>query len=316
MDPAQVGEGPGAPPGLLPELPTGGLFRALAGLQMAAGELPEPLEEAGAVAPLDEPPAPALQDDDGREMMRRSSARSAAGDRPGVRQRLPRPAPGPDRARRTPGDPGEADRLAELHHRLVERPGPVHGHRGGERRHEAAAHRRGPGVPRFPGPPGHDPDPVRLDGRHRLPVGEAGDGRRDVRPDARQRFPFGPGRGESAVPGADDLPGGLPEVAGPGVVPGALPRLEDLGKGGPGEGSDVREPREEPRVVRERLLDPGLLEEDLRDPDAVRVPVLPPGQRTTVRVEPGEETTGPVRFLRGAPPGEGVDHGPAMPGKR
>jgi hypothetical protein len=306
----------GPPTGLLPELPAGRLFGGLPRCEMAPGKLPEPLEEARGRPALDEPPAPALKDDHRREMVRLGRTRWSRRDRSGVGEGLPGDAPAPDRALRALGNPRPADRLPELHHRLVERPGSVEGHRLGEDAGQVASDPKAPDVPVLSHPAGCHAEAVGLQGRDRLVERQARDRRPDVRSHPRQGLPIDGARGESTAPGARDDLGRLPQVPGPGVVPRPLPALQDLVQGGGRERRHRGEPLEEPVVVRDRLFDPGLLEEDLGDPDPVRVPVPPPRQRATMGVEPPEQPAPPIRGGRSLVRRPGVVHEEAMPGKR
>ena len=276
----------------LPELPDGGLHRGLAGLELPAGELPESPEQSGVGAPLHEPPPVPFEDHDRTADMRLRPALPPDGEGRGVGELLGGAASEPDRAVRAGGRDRTADRLAELHQRLVELPRRVARQHLLQSGREASADPGGGDVARVACPPRGDPEAVRLEGDHGGSVEEARQSARHIRAHARKLLPLGDGRWEA--PGAlpDDPLGRLVEVARAGVVAGSLPGLQDLLPPGPGQRLDGGEATREPLEVGDRLLDAGLLKEHLGDPDLVRVAVGPPGERASVGAEPVEECSG------------------------
>ena len=271
---------------LLAELPGGRLLRPFAGLDLPAREFPQP--------PQETPPRPALDQrpsvrDDHRHRRAHVRARGRTPtprDRPGVGELRERSATEPDGTVGTRRDHRPADRLPELHHRLVELPRRRWRQQSGQDASEPLPDGRGPEVPLLPDPPRGHSETVRFQGHDRGRVGEARHRPGDVGSDAGQRLPsLDRGRPRPAPAPRHD-PGRRVEVSRPGVVPSALPHLQDVRLPGGGEGVDGREAPHKPLEVRDRLRDPGLLEQDLGDPDAVRVPVAPPGERPPMRAEP------------------------------
>ena len=210
-------------------------------------------------------------------------------ERSGVREGSAGAARPGDGACLAPRTDREADRLTELHDRLIERPGRAAVEQPGERVREAALYSGRANVARLAGPPCGDADPVRFERDRRCLEGDRGDRARDVRSHARQRLEALDRGGEAPSMIGDERAGRLVHVAGPSVVAGTLPDLEDGAEAAGGEGRDVREPLEEPFVVRDRLGDPGLLEEDLGEPDVVRLVVASPRERTGRGREPLKE---------------------------
>jgi len=94
--------------------------------------------------------------------------------------------------------------------------------------------------------------------------------------------------GDGAVVLVDDAPGGLVEVAGPGVEPEPLPVLKDGVPIGVREGLNRGKGLQKAGIVVAYGVDPRLLEHDFRDPNAVRVVRLAPGHRPLVLVVPVE----------------------------
>jgi hypothetical protein len=295
VDHAQGSEGGRFESGLLPQLPGRRRGGNLTGFDLAAREFPEAPQESGGGSPLHQPPTVPLQDDHRRLHVGWSGPALASGQRAGVVHLAGRPAARSDRTALARGDDRPADRLAELHDRLVER-APV-----GTRENllEGGAQPgadRGPAyVPLLPGPAGGDSDAVCLERDHRHAEGEARDRPRDVRADPREALELLDRVGHHAGPVALDEAGGPVEVPGSCVVARARPGSEHLGLRRRRERGDAGEASDEPLEVRTSLGDARLLEEDLGHPDPVRVPILPPRERPTVLVEPGEEVAGETR---------------------
>ncbi len=124
-DDPKVDEGPSGEPGLLEELPMGGLVGRLAALPSAAGQLPEPAEQAVVRPPSHQVPVSRGEGDDRGEDVRSFRPRPPIRETTGVREFLAGAAVGGDRARWAIRSPGSADELAELHQSLVEFARPV-----------------------------------------------------------------------------------------------------------------------------------------------------------------------------------------------
>jgi hypothetical protein len=289
-------EGRGPEGRLLPPFPPRGGERGLSRFDLAARELPEAAQQPLDRTSLDEPGSPMLDRDDRGLDVRSSSP--AATSRKGARvpQFAPRPAGEPHRTRAARRCDRPADRLAELHHRLGEPSRPFDRQQALEGRPQPGPDRGGAKVALFPGPPGRDPEAVRLERDLPRVEGEARDGPRDVGADSGERLELGHGARQLPVERIPDLLGGPVEVSRPGVVPRTLPRLQHLGRGRAGEGVDCREPPHEPVEIRLRLRYPRLLEQHLRDPDPVRVAVVAPGERSSVGPEPTQQRCGQRRW--------------------
>ena len=276
-------------PRLLPELPSGGGAGELVRLDLPPGELPESAQEAAHRPASDEEPVAPLDRQDRRPHGRLRGPRGPGRQGAGVRERGPGPAERGERALPAPGLPGKADRLSELHQRLVERAGRVGRHPGLEGLAEPSARARAVDRGGLGGEPGPDAEPVRLQREDGLAVREARDGRRGVVADPRQGAPRVPGPGKAPSPVGHDRPGRRVQVARPRVVARALPCLQHRVEVGGREGLDRREPVEEPPVVRDGLGDAGLLQEDLRDPDRIRLPAGAPREGAAGLREPVEK---------------------------
>jgi hypothetical protein len=309
-------EGPGRPAGLLLQLPAGRRHWALSGLEVAAGEFPEPLEETGVLALLHEPPSIEFEHHHRRLMMGAGGPGPPSRDRPGVREGGEGPAPVAHGALGAPGGAREADRLPELHHGLVERPRPIIRECRRERRLELPTHRSTSHVPGLRGPSRRDPQSVGVHRQDRGPEGEARHRPGDVRSDPGQLLPRRGRPGEPPAPRTGDLPRRFPKVPGPGVVSRAFPYFQDRFQGSLRQVRHRRERPHEPLEVRERLGHPGLLQEDLGDPHAVRVPVPPPRQGAGGAIEPRDEGEPPGGRGGGSFGRAGPRHAGAMPGKR
>jgi len=256
--------------------------------------------------PLHEPAIPLGQYHDGAAHMRPGWARRPSRQRPRIRELPEGPAGERDRTGGAIGADRSADRLPQLHHRLVERTGALSWQDRDERRLEPSAHVSVPDVPCLPCPACRDPQAVRLE-RDLGPVErDRRHGPRDVRADPGEPFELGNGGREVPPVVPEDRAGRFVEVVGACVVAGALPELEHPRTGSVRERHDRRERREEPLEVRAGLGDPRLLEENLRHPDAVRVAVPPPGERATVGFEPAEQR----RRKRGRKTGHARRSGP------
>jgi len=242
-------------------------------------------------------------------------ANPSPGDRTWVFELPVGPAVEADRTHRALGGGREADRLPELHQRLVEPGGPEAGEEAFEGRAELLAHGGRAEVAFLPGPTGRHAKAVGLQRHLGRVEREARDRPGDVGPDPGQGFELGNGPGQLSAEGGSEDPGRGMEVPGAGVVAGALPRLQHLGPIRRSERGDAREPVDEPLEVRNGLGDARLLQENLSDPDAVRVAAEPPGERASVDAEPveqrhgrsrgnGRNTTGPGALAHGGPPEE------------
>ncbi len=246
-------------PGFLAELAARRVDGPLPAFDLAARELPEPAEEPGRSAPLDEPSRPRAHDRERAPHVGPARGRRAARQRTGVAGLPVRPAVTAQRATRAERCRGPADRLTEFHEPLVERGRPPGRNRGRERGGEPGAHAGAPNVPGLERASGGDAEAVRLERDHRRVEREARDRPGDIRADARQRLELRHRRREPAAPLARELAGGGVEVPGAGVVPRSLPDLEDVPERGAGERVERREPRDEPIEVRRGLRDPRLL---------------------------------------------------------
>jgi hypothetical protein len=110
---------------LLGQLPCGGRLRRLSRFDASSRELPEPTQQPLS-GPLPNEPAPLGRErDDRRDDVGSLRARAAAREDSRVGQILASPAVLRDRADRALRPSREADRLAQLHQRLVERRGVV-----------------------------------------------------------------------------------------------------------------------------------------------------------------------------------------------
>ncbi len=277
--------------GLLAQLPARGVLGALPVLDLPARELPEPPEEAPAGSALDEPSPSVLEDDDRGPPVRSRAPAPRAWDRSGIGKLGPGAARAGDGAASAAGGPGKADGLAQLHQRLVELSGTVPRQLLPQAVLELPAAPRGRASRGEEVPPGDDPEAVRLERGDGDPEREARHRGRGVGAEAGQFRELLRTGGEAASE-PNDLARGLVQAVGAGVVAGPFPELQDLLALGRRERGKVRKPRDEPLVVRDRLLHPRLLEEHLRDPDAVGVPVVPPRERSTVGPVPAEERAG------------------------
>lgn len=274
---------------LLPELPSRGVLGGLALLEAPPGKLPQTPQQTRVGPPTHQPPVARPERERRRDDQRGRRPRDPSREHRRVWQFLARTARRRDRARGTDGVPREADGLPELHDRLVERARALGGELGGERGAEPLADQGGTDVAPFEGPARGNAKPVRLERDDPHVEGEACHGGCDVLPDARQRSqPFDGRREAPSVLSHEDL-GRRVQVAGPRVVTGALPGLQDVFETGRREPLDVREPREEGLVALRDRRNAGLLEHHLGDPQPVRVPVEPPRQRPAVRGEPSEQ---------------------------
>ncbi len=294
--------------GLLAQLAPHGIIGGFPPFDPAPGELPEPRKQARSGPTLDEPLTAFRQHNHGRPDVRPPAAFRPARQRSRVVELAIGAAGVSDRARRTGRLSGTADRLAEFHHRLVERPRL----RPGEGRFQDVFKTSpGPRVPHvlfFSGPASRHPEPVRFQRDHRPSEGDRGDRPCDIRSDAGQRLEFPNGRREFSSPFAHEPPGGRVEVMGPRVVAGPLPELEDPFRPRARERPEGGERPHEPLEVRNRLVDASLLQENLRHPDAVRSSVGAPGQLSVVRAVPREKGRGERRRERRRG-GRGVSHG-------
>jgi hypothetical protein len=298
-DDSEWNEGVGREAGLLPELPARRRLERLPRLDPAPREFPEPSEEPVQRPSANQPPIPGGEGDDRGDDVGALGTCRAHREGPRVGELGSGPAVRGDRTPRAQRPSREADRLAEFHERLVERTRGVRREFPFECRLKPGPDDRATDVAVFERPSGGDSESVRLEGDLRLAKREARDGGADVRPEPRELGEFARGPGEMAPSFADDLPRRRVEVARPRVVPGPLPRLQNVGLGGTGERLDGGEPAEERLVPGYDRGDPGLLKEDLGDPDPVRVPVGPPGERPAVSGEPVEE---PLRPSERRPP--------------
>ena len=164
-----------------------------------------------------------------------------------------------ERADAAAGDPGEADRLAQIHQRL---PG---------RRGEVVA-----------GPLRHAPH-VDVDGQNRVAEGERGDRVGGIAADAGQLGQVvGPAVSRNLLRGAVERER-APVVAEP------LPLPDHVAGRGRGERLHGRPALEPAPPARHDALDLRLLRHDLADEDRVRIARLPPGQVAAVSAEPGQE---------------------------
>ena len=140
--------------------------------------------------------------------------------------------------------------------------------------------------------PGDHATAVGLHDRLRLPECDRGDRAGGVAADPRQPAKLGRRpRKLPAVLGHDLLGRGV-QLPGPPVIAEALPPLEHVPLGSPGQRGHVGKPLQEPR---EELLDPfhlRLLEHDLAHPDPVGIAARPPGQVAAVAAIPGEQWGG------------------------
>ena len=119
--------------------------------------------------------------------------------------------------------------------------------------------------------------------------GDAQYGRGDVIPDSRKCPKILPAIGDAAGAVLDQHSGGAVQVARPGVIAQAFPKLENVLQVGAGQFAQGREALDKPPVVGQGRVDLGLLQHHFGNPDAVRVARLPPGQRPPVVLIPGEQ---------------------------
>ena len=306
-DDADGDEGRGKESGLLPELAPGGILRGFVALETAAGQFPEPPEEPLRRPTAHQPTVAGGERNDRGEDVGPVRPRTAGGQSARVRKFLAGSAIGGDRARRAVGAAGPADRLAELHQRLVELPGPLPRELPLQGLPQAGPNGGSANVVLLERPPGGHAEAVRLEGHDRFAEGEARHGGAHVRAEAGEFRELPRGRREESVPLPHNLAGGLPEVAGASVVAQALPRLQHLPFRTGCERLNGRERLQERGVAGGRGRHAGLLEEDLRDPDPVRVAVGSPRERPSVCREPGEEPVRPGRRRR-APSGGRTIH--------
>ncbi len=282
-------EGGRLEPRFFHQLPARGLLGALARFDLSSRELPEAREESGRGPLLDEPAVAVGEHDDRRPYVGASGMARSNGDRSRVLELEMGPAGERDRAPTALRSHRPADRLAELHHRLVELTGAPGRHEPGEHALEVGSNGPLADIALFPGPAGRDPEAVRLECELRTTERDGGDGPGDVRSDPGQGLELGDAPGQVAPVLLDEASGGGMEVVSPGVVAGPFPDLEDPFDRCPGERLDVGEGSYEPFEVRGRLVDASLLQQHLGDPDPVRVPVGAPGKRSTVPTIPPKE---------------------------
>jgi hypothetical protein len=284
---------------LLAELPARRRLERLPRLDPAAREFPETSEEPVQRPSANQPPIPGREGHDRGDDVGALGSCNAHREGPRVGELDSGPALRGDRTPRAQRPSREADRLAELHEGLVELARGVRREFPLECRLKPGPDDRTTDVAVFERPSGGDPESIRLEGDHRLAEREARDGGADVRPEPRELGEVARGPGEVAPSFADDLPRRRVEMARPRVVPGPLPRLQNVGWGGTGERVDGGEPSKERLVPGHDRGDPRLLKEDLGDPDPVRVSVGPPRERPAVFGEPVEE---PLRPSERRPP--------------
>ena len=306
-DDADRGEGTGRESGLLAELPTRRVRRALSRLEPSARKLPEAAEEPFRGALTDEPASLRAEGDHRGDDVRPGRPRGAERNRGRVREFLAGTTVGCDRALSAPGRARETEGLAELHDGLVERPGPLAGKLAVERPAQPLPHGGRTNVAPLERPARGDAHAVRLERDDALVEGEARDGGGDVRSDPGQFGELARRSRDRAPPGRHDRPGGLPKVPGARVVPRSLPGFQDVLLRSARQRRDVGEPGDERLESGHDGGHPGLLEEDLRDPHLVRVAVGAPREGPLVAVEPIEERAG-ERSAGPAPPGRRSPH--------
>lgn len=111
-------------PGLLAQLAPRRLELRLAGLDLSPGELPEAPEQPGRGTTLDQPPTARIgEDHHGRTKVGAGRAAGPPRELARIHESSMRPAATDHGAEPALGTQRKADRLAELHDRLVERPG-------------------------------------------------------------------------------------------------------------------------------------------------------------------------------------------------
>ena len=157
------------------------------------------------------------------------------------------------------GDPGQADRGAQIH----------------ERRRRVRRERRAGAV--------EEAADVRVDGENRSPERESRHRVSRVAAHARQL-------GEILRPAARrDAAGRAMEIERAPVVAESLPLRDDVGRGRRGERLDGRPALEPGEVARDHARDLRLLQHHLADEDRVRIPRVAPGEIASVAVKPSQK---------------------------
>ncbi len=170
---------------LLGKFPGRRLDRSLPRFDLAAGELPQPTQQAAGGPTLHESSVVPPHHGDGRPYVGTAGGRGADRDRTRVGELPPGPTGEADGAVGARGRDRPADGLAELHHRLIELPRRVAWQQVREDPFEPIPDHRGPKVPLLPDPAGRDPQPVRFQRDHGSLIDEARDRPSDVRAHAR-----------------------------------------------------------------------------------------------------------------------------------
>ena len=198
------------------------------------------------------------------------------------------PAEGGQRAIAAQGRFRQADQGPKIHKRLVQVPGsiahPIPQKAGPPVPDSLVGH-----VPPVLVEPGHDPQHVPVHGGFLLPEGDGRDGPGGVGADAGELHELRRGPGEQAPIIFPHRLAALLQIPGPGVIPEALPQLQQPFLVAGGQGKNRREFPHEPAVVGDHRRRPGLLEHDLRHQDGIGVPRPPPGQGALVGVIPFDQ---------------------------
>jgi hypothetical protein len=302
-------------PGLFPQLAPGRVPWGLGRLDLAAGKLPEAAEQPLRRTELDQPSTPVFEYRHRRDDVGARCTNGGSWNGTRIVEFEMGAAVGPHRTSAAERCSRPADRLAELHHGLVELPHVAIGQEGFEGRPKAVANRCRPDVPFLPCPAGRDAKGIGLQGNLVRVERETRDRPRDVGADPREGLELRNGPRHGSAEGGIDDPGRRMEVSGPGVVPRPFPRLHHVGDARVRERGDGRESREEPVVVGDGLLHARLLKQHFGDPDPVGVPVPAPGERPTVGAKPppqrrariagdGRMDTGRGAAAHGRPPEE------------
>ncbi len=134
--------------------------------------------------------------------------------------------------------------------------------------------------------PGEDPLHIGVHAGQIVPEGDAGDSARRIRPHARQFAEARRVRGKHAPVALHDLPGGLVQMTGPGVVAQSLPQTQHFFFRRGGHSGHVGKTLHPAVEIGDAALHLRLLQHDLRNPDGIGRIVRPPGQGTLVRGKP------------------------------
>ncbi len=210
-----------------------------------------------------------------------------------ARQLSSRRAQPNQRASQAPRRPWRANCGPQLHHRLIEVSRPL------------AIEQPLRGLPdRFPGQalsrdPLQDALYVAIDHSDWLVKSDAGNGRRRVSADSRQRLPVFGSLGKRASAFSRHYLGCRVQHACSTVVSQAAPCRQHRGFPGRRQFLYRRKSAQKFVIVLNHSGHPGLLQHDLRYPHAVGIAALTPWQVARMRVVPGEKSFGEVRCSQG-----------------